>query len=295
MSNLLSCRGLSWIALGTLGFLLTLGLMAMGLNFFLSALLAIIAVLLVWRYIVRLFCKDEDRTWSEASGAALYQNPDPEPVVEPAGLASSGMSEGATSFDTASTSASASGAVAETPSTADRAGASSSAQSEGSSDRTSPSSEGSGSGQDNDNAESGSPSSGYQSSNAGDAASSDVGGAESDTASAMGAASAAQSGGAEAQPAMAAAPTAAAEGDPDDLTRIRGIGPGLQRGLNANGITTFAQIAAWGPAEIDWADNQLAQFKGRCTRDDWVGQARTLASGGTTEFSSRVDRGEVYD
>ena len=75
-------------------------------------------------------------------------------------------------------------------------------------------------------------------------------------------------------------PAAAPEGTtPDDLTRINGIGKVLANGLAENGITTFAQIAAWGPEEIHWADYDLAKFKGRCTRDDWVGQAKELTKG----------------
>jgi NADH-quinone oxidoreductase subunit E len=67
---------------------------------------------------------------------------------------------------------------------------------------------------------------------------------------------------------------------PDDLTRISGVGKVLAEGLAEHGITTFAQIAAWGPEEIAWADNDLAKrFKGRCTRDDWVAQAKELAKG----------------
>ena len=62
----------------------------------------------------------------------------------------------------------------------------------------------------------------------------------------------------------------------DDLTKINGIGKVLAEGLRENGITTFAQIAEWGPEEIHWADYDLAKFKGRCTRDDWVGQAKKL-------------------
>ena len=41
-------------------------------------------------------------------------------------------------------------------------------------------------------------------------------------------------------------------------------------------------------------DSNLEGFHGRVTRDDWVGQAKLLASGGETEFSQRVDKGEVY-
>jgi NADH-quinone oxidoreductase subunit E len=80
----------------------------------------------------------------------------------------------------------------------------------------------------------------------------------------------------EASKKPASAPAGAAA---DDLTKISGIGKVLAKGLNEHGITTFAQIAAWGPAEIAWADNDLAKFKGRCTRDDWVAQARDLAKG----------------
>jgi NADH-quinone oxidoreductase subunit E len=42
-------------------------------------------------------------------------------------------------------------------------------------------------------------------------------------------------------------------------------------------------------------DENLEDFRGRVSRDDWVGQARHLAVGGDTEFSRRVDEGEVYD
>ena len=41
-------------------------------------------------------------------------------------------------------------------------------------------------------------------------------------------------------------------------------------------------------------DDNLAGFKGRATRDNWVEQAKTLAAGGTTEFSSKVKKGNVY-
>ena len=37
----------------------------------------------------------------------------------------------------------------------------------------------------------------------------------------------------------------------------------------------------------------MLDFKGRIERENWVEQARILAAGGQTEFSRRVDRGEV--
>ena len=88
-------------------------------------------------------------------------------------------------------------------------------------------------------------------------------------------------------PTAEVSPTSEGQGGSDDLTLISGIGPKLSSLLQENGVTTFAQIADWGPEEIDWADNKLAKFKGRCTRDNWVGQAKILNSGGETEFSRR--------
>ncbi|WP_156970285.1 hypothetical protein [Hoeflea phototrophica] len=79
---------------------------------------------------------------------------------------------------------------------------------------------------------------------------------------------------------------------PDDLKRIKGVGPQLEAKLNAIGITSFAQIAKW--TKKDQADfNEQLSFSGRIERDDWVVQAKILAKGGSTEFSKRVAKGEV--
>ncbi len=71
-----------------------------------------------------------------------------------------------------------------------------------------------------------------------------------------------------------AAPAAAAGAD--DLKKLSGVGPALEKKLNAAGVTTFAQIAAWGEAEIAEFDEKLS-FKGRIEREGWVEQAKTLA------------------
>jgi len=78
----------------------------------------------------------------------------------------------------------------------------------------------------------------------------------------------------------------------DDLKRIRGIGVLIEKRLNALGITSYEQVANWTKADIDSVSSQL-DFRGRIERENWVEQARILASGGQTEFSRRVDRGEV--
>jgi len=82
---------------------------------------------------------------------------------------------------------------------------------------------------------------------------------------------------------------AARDGQPDDLKLIKGIGPKLEALCHRLGFFHFDQIAAWTPAEVAWVDDNLEGFKGRVTRDDWVAQARVLAAGGQTEFSSRQD------
>lgn len=82
-------------------------------------------------------------------------------------------------------------------------------------------------------------------------------------------------------------------GGADDLKQIKGVGPGLEKTLNELGFFHFDQIAGWRKKEIEWVDERL-KFKGRIVRDDWVKQCKTLAKGGTTEFSKRVKKGDVY-
>lgn len=75
--------------------------------------------------------------------------------------------------------------------------------------------------------------------------------------------------------------TAARDTGPDDLKLIKGVGPKLEGTLHSMGVFHFDQIAAWGPAEEAWMDDNLEGFKGRVSRDEWVAQAKTLATGGT--------------
>jgi predicted flap endonuclease-1-like 5' DNA nuclease len=78
----------------------------------------------------------------------------------------------------------------------------------------------------------------------------------------------------------------------DDLKRVRGIGVLIEKKLNAMGIVTYEQIANWTAEDIDRVSQSL-DFKGRIERENWIEQARILASGGVTEFARRVDRGEA--
>ncbi len=71
----------------------------------------------------------------------------------------------------------------------------------------------------------------------------------------------------------------APEGATDDLKKITGVGPVLEKKLNALGITRLDQIASLSDEDIAKIDTAL-NFKGRISRDDWIGQARTLSAGG---------------
>lgn len=77
------------------------------------------------------------------------------------------------------------------------------------------------------------------------------------------------------KPAEAAPLFKAPEGKADDLKKISGVGPVLEKKLNALGITTYAQVAAFTKAEIDQVDEVLS-FKGRIEREDWLSQAKKL-------------------
>ena len=73
-----------------------------------------------------------------------------------------------------------------------------------------------------------------------------------------------------------AAPAAAAGAD--DLKKLSGVGPALEKKLLAAGVTTFAQIAVWSPEDVAAIDEQLS-FKGRIEREGWIEQAKELAKG----------------
>jgi large subunit ribosomal protein L21 len=64
----------------------------------------------------------------------------------------------------------------------------------------------------------------------------------------------------------------------DDITLIGGVGPALEKKLNALGVTSLKQIAEWTPEDITRIDGELA-FKGRIEREEWVQQAKDLIAG----------------
>ncbi|MCB8836569.1 hypothetical protein [Aurantimonas sp. VKM B-3413] len=74
-------------------------------------------------------------------------------------------------------------------------------------------------------------------------------------------------------------------GTPDDLTRIAGIGPAIERLLHDLGIFHYDQIAALGEAEARWLDDKLG-FSGRIAEERWVDQAKTLEAEGRADRTS---------
>lgn len=93
-----------------------------------------------------------------------------------------------------------------------------------------------------------------------------------------------------------APPTAQSASEPatagaiDDLLRLKGVGPKIAAILHAEGITRFDQIAAWTDADLAAIDARLGNFAGRPTRDNWIDQARFLASGDVAGYEAKYGK-----
>jgi NADH-quinone oxidoreductase subunit E len=64
----------------------------------------------------------------------------------------------------------------------------------------------------------------------------------------------------------------------DDLKKISGVGPKLEKVLNGMGIRTLAEIAKWTEAEMREIDDKLG-LENRIIRDNWASQAKALLEG----------------
>jgi predicted flap endonuclease-1-like 5' DNA nuclease len=78
-----------------------------------------------------------------------------------------------------------------------------------------------------------------------------------------------------APPLPSSIPTARLE-DADDLKEILGVGPFLEKKLNAFRIYTFKQVAALTPEATREIGATFGSFAGRIVRERWVEQAKTL-------------------
>ena len=70
-----------------------------------------------------------------------------------------------------------------------------------------------------------------------------------------------------------------ASGPPDDLIKLKGVGPKLAGILNERGISRFDQIAKLSTGQVEALDASLGAFRGRFQRDRIQEQADYLARG----------------
>jgi NADH-quinone oxidoreductase subunit E len=84
----------------------------------------------------------------------------------------------------------------------------------------------------------------------------------------------------EAKPAARTPVAKGAEARPtqDDLKKISGIGPRLEKVLNDRGVLGYADIARLSASALKKIDAEL-DLDGRVIRDDWAGQAKALLAG----------------
>jgi predicted flap endonuclease-1-like 5' DNA nuclease len=78
--------------------------------------------------------------------------------------------------------------------------------------------------------------------------------------------------------------------EPDDLLRLKGVGPKLARTLMDMGITNYRQIAAWSHEDVAAVDARLGVFSGRIVRDNWVEQARLLDAKDVPGFEAKFGK-----
>ena len=81
-----------------------------------------------------------------------------------------------------------------------------------------------------------------------------------------------------------------ATGTPDDLVKLKGVGPKLAAMLYERGIVRFDQIAKLSPGQVETLDESLGGFRGRFSRDRIVEQADYLARGDIDGYEARFGK-----
>jgi predicted flap endonuclease-1-like 5' DNA nuclease len=81
-----------------------------------------------------------------------------------------------------------------------------------------------------------------------------------------------------------------AGGPPDELIKLKGVGPKMVALLNERGITRFDQIASLSPGQVEALDASLGAFRGRFERDRIVEQADYLARGDTAGYEAKFGK-----
>ena len=81
-----------------------------------------------------------------------------------------------------------------------------------------------------------------------------------------------------------------ASGPPDDLTKLKGVGPKFAAMLNEFGIIRYDQLASLSEGDIERLNRDLGPFKGRLERDQVPLQAEYLARGDIDGFEQRFGK-----
>jgi predicted flap endonuclease-1-like 5' DNA nuclease len=79
-------------------------------------------------------------------------------------------------------------------------------------------------------------------------------------------------------------------GPPDDLQRLKGVGPKLAAQLNAGGISRYDQLARLTPNEVAMLDARMGAFRGRIEKDRLVEQACFLERSDTDGFEAQFGK-----
>ena len=83
-------------------------------------------------------------------------------------------------------------------------------------------------------------------------------------------------------------------GSPDDLRKLKGVGPKFVARLNELGIVRFDQLAGLNANEAAHLDERMGPFQGRLAKDRVIEQADLLARG-DIETTSRRSSGNWAD
>lgn len=81
----------------------------------------------------------------------------------------------------------------------------------------------------------------------------------------------------------------AEKAEPDDLTKVEGIGPKVQGLFNEAGIFTFAQLAAKSPEELDTILDAAGSVYKAMDETTWPKQAKLAADGKWDELAKLQD------
>ena len=79
-------------------------------------------------------------------------------------------------------------------------------------------------------------------------------------------------------------------GPPDNLQRLKGVGPKLAAQLNEAGITRYDQLAGLTDTEVALLDKRMGAFEGRIARDRMVEQACYLERGDIDGFEAKFGK-----